>query len=188
MKNKPGFDIKPDGPISKEFLDRNIQTFTEAAEFVQHLPYHRNKNKTDLSTVFTDNCGTCSTKHGVLKLLANENNFEGLELVIGLFKMNATNTPAIAKTLEENQLDYIPEAHCYLKFNNEIMDFTKPDFKPANYINELIEEFIIAPTQVNDFKVSYHKDYLTKWLAENKTRLSPDEIWAIREQCIRDLS
>ncbi len=50
--------------------------------------------------------------------------------MLGIFKMNAENTPQITDILSKNQLNYIPEAHNYFKFQNEIFDFTK---KPQNH-------------------------------------------------------
>lgn len=111
MKNSLNFKIKPIGTISRHFLARNILTSREATKFVRQLSYGRNKNKADLTTLFNDNCGTCSTKHVLLKQLADENNFSGLKLMTGLFRMNSSNTPKISKTLKQNKLDYIPEAH-----------------------------------------------------------------------------
>ena len=67
MQQIPEFKIEQNGEISKEFLSRNILTFSQAALFVSQLPYGRNQNKNNLLTVFTDNCGTCSTKHALLK-------------------------------------------------------------------------------------------------------------------------
>ena len=37
--------------------------------------------------------------------------------------MNKKNTPEISVTLQKNQLEYIPEAHCYLKFEDQIRFF-----------------------------------------------------------------
>lgn len=185
----PDFEIKSAGRISQEFIKREVSTFAGAAFFIHHLPYGRNANKTDLRTVFSDGCGTCSTKHALLKQLAEENHFSGLRLMTGLFKMNSTNTPDITRTLKQYRLDYIPEAHNYLRYGEEILDFTKPGFHPSNYLKDLLEETEILPHQIADHKVAYHKHYLAQWLAENRQMgYSLEAIWAIREQCIRDLA
>ena len=126
--NSPDFQITSSDRISAAFLARNIYTFQQAAAFIQQLPYRRNSNKNDLLTVFTDNCGTCSTKHAVLKMLADENNFETFELVIGLFRMNAVNTSPVAETLHSNHLDYIPEAHCLSQIGSGDTGFHKAGF------------------------------------------------------------
>ncbi|MES2477589.1 MAG: hypothetical protein V4561_00755 [Bacteroidota bacterium] len=183
------FDIKPSGTISDCFLMHGITRFAQAAEFVKQLPYGRNKNKNNLTSLFTDNCGTCSTKHALLKLLADENKVSGLKLILGLFRMNRINTPKISATLKLHHLEYIPEAHNYLKWENKILDFTNRNSKAEDFEGELIEEIEIQPYQITDFKIAYHKQYLDGWLKEQASiNLSTDELWMIREQCIADLS
>jgi thiol-disulfide isomerase/thioredoxin len=187
--NLPHFDIQPVGEISKEFLVRNIVTFKNATDFIAKLDYGRNANKNDLKTLFTDNCGTCSTKHAVLKQLADENGFDEIKLVIGIFKMNAENTSEISKTLEKYNLEFIPEAHNYLKYRNQIFDFTKVDAKPSDFENDLMEELEIFPNQISSYKVDFHKKHLQNWLDKNpEIPFDLEEIWAIREQCIQDLA
>lgn len=189
MINQPDFDIKSMGQISKEFTDRNIVTFKQASLFIKQLAYGRNADKNNLATVFTDNCGTCSTKHALLKRLADENEFEKVKLIVGLFKMNKKNTPQVSSTLQKYNLEYIPEAHCYLKFEDQIIDLTKLNSKPTDFLDELIEEIEILPEQITDFKVNYHKNYLASWLDKNKQiNLSLNELWEIREECIQKLS
>ncbi|WP_313504412.1 hypothetical protein [Kaistella carnis] len=189
MKELPNFKIHPNGEISKEFLKLNILTFKEATEFIRKMKYGRNENKNNLKTVFVDNCGTCSTKHSLIKKLADENNFSEIKLVLGIFKMNSSNTKEIRQTLKTYNLEYLPEAHNYLKYDSEIYDFTKKDSKPTDFINELLEEIEIKPEQITNFKVNYHKEYLAKWLTENKKiKFTLNEIWKIREKCIENLT
>ena len=187
MDREPNFYISSRNDISQKFTELGIYNFQEAAKFIRMLPYGRNTDKNDLSTVFNENRGTCSTKHALLKQLSDENNFHGLILYIGVFKMNEENTPAIAMTLKRNNLEYIPEAHCYLKFNDIILDFTKRNSSPTDFINELIEEIEIFPDQITDFKTNYHKSFLMNWLKKANLNLSLNELWTIREQCIHDL-
>jgi hypothetical protein len=182
------FDIKATGAIATCFLNRNIGTFSQAAEFIKQLPYRRNENKDALTTVFTDQCGTCSTKHAVLKQLAIENKRNDLALMLGIFKMNGHNTPKIAGTLKQYNLQCIPEAHNYLKFEDRILDYTFPNSKSNNFEQDLLEEIIILPNQITNFKVAYHSAYLKKWLIGNYIPYSLDEIWDIRELCIQQLS
>lgn len=184
----PDFDIKPGGIISQEFLERNITSFARATAYIRMLPYGRNKNKNDLYTLFTDKCGTCSSKHALLKLLAEENNYNSLQLIVGLFKMHAKNTPAVEATLQKYKLTYIPEAHCYLRHHKHTLDFTTADSTPSDFLNDLLEEKVIQASQISDFKVRWHKKKLADWLSyNNEVNLTPAELWLIREQCIRDL-
>ncbi|MFD2909510.1 hypothetical protein ACFSX9_12290 [Flavobacterium ardleyense] len=189
MKELPDFEIKQNGEISKEFLSQNIYTFKDATVFIKKMKYGRNENKSDLKTIFSDNCGTCSTKHSILKKLADENNYSEIKLILGIFKMNSLNTYEIRETLKINRLEYIPEAHNYLKYKNEIYDFTKTDSKPSDFENELLEEIEILPNQITTYKVDYHKAYLEKWLNENrKIEFTLNDIWKVREECIKNLT
>lgn len=183
------FKINSTKPISEAFLKRNINDFYEASQFIKHLVYRRNSDKHNLFCVFEDHCGTCSTKHSLLKNLADENGETDLKLMLGIFKMNSENTPKIELILDKYHLDYIPEAHNYLKWNKEILDFTSQTWISQNFVPYLLEEIEIKPTDITDFKVNYHRQFLENWLLENpKINYKIDDIWKIREECIAALS
>lgn len=183
------FDIVSNQKISKLLKQNHCFDFLSASEFVRNLPYRRNLNKDNLTTVFTDNCGTCSTKHAILKTLAEENNQSNFKLILGIFRMNGENTPKIKSVLNNHNLIYIPEAHNYLKFKNQILDFTKKNSSENDFINDLLEEIEIEPHQINQFKIEFHKNYLKNWLDENsQIPYSLEELWKIREECIKALS
>ena len=185
----PDFHITADQPVSKAFTALNIHTFHHALSFIRSLPYGRNAEKTNLSAVLLDGFGTCSTKHAALKQLATEHDFIDLQLVLGMFRMNAANTPAIAATLKKHGLEYIPEAHCYLKYQEERTDCTHPSAKPEDFEADLLEEHNILPEQITTYKISYHRAFLSEWLSTQKNLpVSPEQLWEIREQCIRDLT
>lgn len=186
---KKNFDITSKLPVSKLFTDRHIVNFADACTFIKNLPYGRNANKNDLTTIFADNCGTCSTKHALLKQLAIENNADFVCLKLALFNMNGDNTPEIAQTLDQYGLQYIPEAHNYLTVNGQFVDCTKQNSPQDKIMANLYNEIEIEPKQITGFKVSYHQTFLKDWLLNN-----PDitfdlaELWSIREKCIADLS
>jgi len=189
MNKLPNFNIESKGEISEEFLKKSILTYNDASKYVQNLTYGRNLDKDDLKSVFKDNKGTCSTKHAVLKQLANENGLKNVKLMLGIFKMNGFNTPKIYKTLKSYNLDYIPEAHNYLKYNNRIYDFTKINSSPSNFESDLLYEIEIKSSEINQTKIQIHKNFLIDWLQQNPTiNYSIEELWSIREQCIQDLS
>jgi hypothetical protein len=183
------FDIKSSSTISQNFTSRQVNTFVDACNYIRQLPYKRNSNKADLSSVFVDQYGTCSTKHALLRQLAVENKEDKIKLILGVFKMSKLNTPQIGATLDMYGLTYILEAHNYLSFGNEIIDCTKTSFSVDNFVADLVAEIEIEPNQITDYKVNYHKQILQKWLSENsQINLSFNELWTIREQCIEDLS
>jgi len=37
------------------------------------------------------------------------------------------------------------------------------------------------------YKVDYHKKYIKEWISENSLSVTFDEIWSIREKCIKNL-
>ncbi|MGN6566571.1 MAG: hypothetical protein ACTHJ0_01395 [Flavipsychrobacter sp.] len=181
------FEIASGEKISLLFVERNIYTFSEAAQFIKALPYKRNTNKKDISCVLIDSHGTCSTKHALLKQLAHENGQGDFKLIMGIFRMNKRNTPIIAPILNQYGLEYIPEAHIYLKYHDLILDYTRKNSTPLDFLSDLLEEKEITPEEVVDFKVGYHKGFITKWQTKEHIDYSPLDLWDIREECINAL-
>jgi hypothetical protein len=162
--------------------------FETLIEKVKNIPYGRNANRYDFSLVLSENKGTCSSKHAFLKDFADNNGIENVKLFIGIFKMNEANTPKLGNLLSNNNIEYIPEAHCYLKINQVPVDITTVDSFYDKIKQDIIEEIEITPNQVCDFKVEYHKAFLKKWINETNQNNIFEEIWDIREQCILKLS
>jgi hypothetical protein len=167
--------------------EKGIKNWSELIDFTQKLPYGRNENREDFSLVIKENKGTCSSKHSFLKKVADLNNFGNVKLILGMYRMDNLNTPKIGDTILKSGLEYIPEAHCYLKLNNQRIDITNSNSDIENLICDIIEEIEIEPEQVNIFKVDYHKKYVQNWINENEIKLNFEEIWEIREQCIKKL-
>jgi len=183
----PDFAIQAKGPVSLAFLQKGLDSFAQAAAFVKTLPYGRNVDKSNILCVLADNVGTCSTKHALLQNLANENGIANMQLVLGIFAMDAINTPPIAPVLQQYRLTYIPEAHSYLRYEAQIIDCTA--ITPIQFEESLLEETTIAPHQITDFKVNWHRAYLQKWLAQHtEIPYTVAELWDIREYCIKALS
>ena len=159
----------------------------ETLNFVRHIPYGRNSNRKDFMLVISENRGTCSSKHAYLKDFALKNNIPNVKLLVGIYKMNEQNTK-IGKILSDNKLSFIPEAHCYLKIDNEIIDVTSKDADIDKIKADLVQEIEIEPYQVSDFKVNYHQNYIKNWITETNSKFTFDEIWEIREKCIELLS
>lgn len=162
--------------------------FRELIETVKNIPYGRNCNRYDFSLVLSENKGSCSSKHAFIKEFASKNNIENVQLFIGVFKMNEENTPKIGNILTTNNLRYIPEAHCYLKVNDVPIDVTSKESFYDKIKNEILIEIEIEPEQVIEYKVNYHQQFIKKWIIEKKINKSFEEIWKIRENCIKNLS
>ena len=183
------FNIHARGPLSDAFRGAGAASFSLACGFVRRIPYRRNREKGNLLAIFHEQCGTCSSKHAALKQLAIENSFDGIELVIGVYRMNGYNTPKVNPVLKRHGLDHIPEAHCYLKYCGEIIDCTTLHSKGDDFKNDLLEEITIEPGQAADFKTAWHKNYLQNWLVQNAAlSFGFQELWQLREECIEALS
>ncbi len=184
------FKINPVGNVSEAFLANGISQFSDAAQWVMNLRYARNEgNKSEPLILFNEKCGTCSTKHALLKRLIDEHHVAGFSLMVGIFNMGAQNTPKIKNVLEKYNLAYIPEAHCYLLNEAVAYDFTSKAIKKANITDEIISATPILPEQCDIYKKEIHQVYLKNWLLTHpEIKYSLEEIWRIRESCIKALS
>ena len=165
-----------------------ITSWNELTKFVKNLPYGRNKNRTDFGLVLSEKRGGCSSKHAFLKSMADLNKIPNISLVLGMYRMNVSNTPKIGTELTKNGIDYIPEAHCYLKINDIRNDLTTKESEFKNIEKDLIQEIDIQPEQVVDFKVAYHKAFIKNWLKTTNSKFNFEQIWFIREKCIKNLT
>ena len=168
--------------------EKGIQNWEQLMNFVKNIPYGRNANRTDLSLIIKENKGSCSSKHAFLAKIADLNNIREVKLILGIYKMNNSNTPGIGDELVNNSIEHIPEAHCYLKINENYVDLTTADSDFLKLKSDILEEIEIEPEQVADFKVNFHRNYLKKWIETSNQKMTFDEIWKIREQCIKNLS
>lgn len=183
------FPLLPGNEISNRFLESNIVDFSSAILYIQDLPYRRNSHKNHPSVVLDEQCGTCSTKHALLKSLAEENDKSVVRLMMGIYKMNASNTKSVKEVLEKYKLDYIPEAHNYLKMGSKIIDATKRGFANTLFANDLLHEEEINPNQIGNYKLNQHREYLKDWLHANpQIAYHPQELWEIREECIEAIT
>jgi hypothetical protein len=132
--------------------------------------------------------GTCSTKHAFIKQLAIEAQQEAVQLCLGIYQMNEANTKGVGKVLNNYNLDYIPEAHSYLKIDGNIIDITHPKSNKTLFVNSLLKEEAIQPQQISTYKVNWHQNFLKQWLTTAQLPYSFQEIWNIREECIASLS
>lgn len=168
--------------------EKGIETWQELLAFVRLLPYGRNENRHDSSLVISEMKGTCSSKHALLKRIADYNHIPQVKLILGIYKMNQSNTPGIGNILEKQSLDYIPEAHCYLNINGQRRDFTSQHADINHIQNEILSEIEIQADQVKEYKMQYHQDYIKKWLERENSPYTFEQIWEFREKCIENLN
>ena len=185
------FTISAHFELSLRFTDLNITDFAAALKYIQHLPYGRNSKDGSLMRVMDEKRGTCSTKNALLHTLCMENGKQGFDLTLGIFNMDAENTPEIQPVLRKYRLTYIPEAHVYLKNKTAIIDATYPKGHTA-WIKAIVSEEEIESNDIGAYKMKYHKSYLDKWRKESKDKAiikySTEQLWDIREECIAAMS
>jgi len=179
--------LKSDGLITTMARQYGINNWNALVEHVRSLPYGRNSDRSDFTLVLSEAKGSCSSKHTLLKLAADENHID-VRLFLGIYKMSAQNTKGIGNALDDSGLKYIPEAHCYLMIGKERFDFTNPHADITLIEPDILQEFEISPAQVVDFKVRTHQEFIRQWIKSENNNLSFDEIWAFRERCISRLS
>lgn len=167
--------------------DKNIVYWKDLLIYIRELPYGRNTNREDFSLVIKELRGTCSSKHAFLKEIADRNGIEKVKLILGIYKMNENNTPKINNTLSKVGIKYIPEAHCFLKIENIVLDLTMNDSNFEKIKEDVIKEIEINADDVGEFKVEFHKNYLKNWIEKENMKISFEEIWKQREKCIRKL-
>ncbi len=165
-----------------------ISDFKSICIYVQKLPYGRNSNRHQPELVMKEAKGTCSSKHAFLKMVADRNQHNEVKLILGIFKMNHLNTPGIGNILVNAKVDFIPEAHCYLKIGDRRYDFTNSESDISKIQKDILGEKEIKPQSVAEFKVKFHQSFLKNWLKENETPYSFNEIWKLREDCIKALA
>lgn len=182
------FEINNGSEEGRACLSLGLTTFRSACDFVAALPYARNLHKSEVLCVLHERRGTCSTKHRFLKSLADAHGNGGqLSLHIGIFMMGEENTPRVGSILQQHQLKSIPEAHCYLRYNEEICDLTFAH-STIDFASTLQEEYTADAAHVHQLKEMWHRAFMAKWAMHLEPALTPEQAWAIREQCIAQLS
>lgn len=171
-------DIIESGCVTWEGLVRSVRNFK----------YGRNERRDAFDQVWYNRIGTCSTKHAFLYQIAQVNGFENIQLVVGVYLMTEDNTPQVSEVLERHELTGIPEAHTYLKVGANYLDATSNTSSYEAFANDILEERFVQPDFLIADKITYHREFLRKWIETTGSTLSLDQLWAIREACIQTLS
>ncbi len=182
------FKLDKAKPYSKLCIDEGFNDFESISDYFKSLPYGRNSDRSNFKLVLTERKGTCASKHAFLKELAIENYQASVKLFIGVYKMNDKNTSGVEPILSKYKLDYLPQAHTYLKINGELSDITRSVESELNFMDDLIFEEEITPNQVLDYKRELHQKYLKEWIKKEEMDYTFEEIWSIREEGIEILS
>ncbi len=185
----PAAPLQPAGQTAADFIARGITDFRAAGRYLHQLPYGRNADRSDFRLVLPEGRGTCSTKHALLAALAREQNLP-VVLTLGIYEMHERNTPGVGVVLKRYGLHYLPEAHCYLRYEGIRIDITRSGTEPTEPIDRFLYEEAIVPAQIGDYKVQLHQRFLRNWIADKDLLGSRSfaEVWKIREECIAALA
>ncbi|TXI87025.1 MAG: hypothetical protein E6Q37_02905 [Crocinitomicaceae bacterium] len=180
----PTFNIIDFGPVSKAFLARGINDFSNACLHVQSLPFARIDNPIDFLSVLSEGKGTCSTKHALLATLALENGREDIELMVGIYLIDEVTHPQLKTVFIEHGIIGVPENHAFLRCGQQRYDFSRSDWSIVDFEHRIVREQRCDPNQMHDWKPMIHKHYIGGWLKRQQIDLTIDQIWAIREKCV----
>lgn len=174
------------GILSQSAADIGLNSLSMLLEWVQNLPYGRNSDRANYHLPFTEKKGSCSTKHALVKAIALENDWPGIDLCLGFFSMNGLNTPAVAATLAEHYLNAIPEAHTFLRIDGHYTDLTGAQLLISE--TDIEDEMEIEPEDIGLLKEVMHRGRIAEWKEDEHISLSNEEIWKVREKCIAVLA
>jgi hypothetical protein len=186
----PNVPLRVAGPVTAEFMARDIADFQAAGRYLQGLPYGRTADRADFSAVLHEGRGTCSTKHALLATLAHEQQL-AVVLTLGIYDMHEHNTPGVGRVLARYGLVSLPEAHCYLTYRGTRIDVTRSGAAPAEPITRFLHEEAIVPEQIGEYKVALHRHCMQEWVRKHLQTvngLSFERLWRIREECIAALA
>ena len=188
MEKLFNFKLDETKPYSTLCINEGFHDFESICAYLKSLPYGRNSDTSNFKLVLTEKKGTCASKHAFLKEIAVENNQESIKLYVGVHKMTTKNTPGIEPLFTKYNLDYLPQAHTYLKINCELLDVTSSVVSESSFMDDLFFEEEITPNQVLDYKRNMHQNFLKEWVKKESINYTFDDLWSIREEGIQILS
>jgi hypothetical protein len=154
----PDKPINNIGPVARQFLRLGIHRFQEACRYVHGLPYGYNSNRDDLMILFTENYGSCTTKHAVIATLAVELQL-AIEKCIGIYAMIEDLVTGTETILQTYELPYVPMVHCFLVYKDFRVDLSEGNRngKNAHIEHFLHTEKVIADISAKDEYLLYRK-------------------------------
>ena len=141
---------------------------------MHQLPYGYNSDRDDLMTLFTEEMGSCTTKHAVIASLAEE-----LELPIvksiGIYAMTEKIVSGTDRILNKYALPYLPMVHCFLEYENCRVDLTEGNH---NGKNRSLESFLYTQRVVPN--ISAKDEYLLNRQTLKEKVLNDDEMQGVQ--------
>jgi len=185
IKQLPNKEIKGSGCVGKKFVELEIDDFHRACGWVRDLPYGYNSNHSDPLIIFAERRGICSTKHGVIALLAQELGLD-VHRMLGFYKLDENIVSGIHEILEKHGLSYIPQIHCFLSFHMNFVDLTKDDCHARKKgLDEFDVMFRVQPDLSEMEELEYYKLGLEYYIMsdEKLANVEKDDLVAILQEC-----
>ncbi|MFX0082720.1 MAG: hypothetical protein ACFE94_13300 [Candidatus Hodarchaeota archaeon] len=176
--NLPDTEIKPNGEISKYFLELGITSFKGACKYVHNMEYGYNTTYKEKMILFIEQMGTCTTKHAVIGGLAEELNIP-LYKHVGIYKFTEEISTGANEILKKYNIPYVPMAHCFLVYKDFRFDLTEGN---CNGKNTTIESFI-HEEKVHPF-ISRKDEYLLYKKVLKEQVLQSTEMVGVKERSL----
>ncbi len=161
----PETDIQPNGIISEQFLKRQVTSFRAACRWVKALPYGSNSDPGNSLLLFKEGQGTCTTKHGAIARLAQEQNLS-VSKNLGFYRLNDEIVTGVNTLLVRHGLSFIPQTHCFLAYESYRVDLTEGN---CNGKNQTIEDYdFVVPVQPDlssQQEQVLYREYLQRYFA-----------------------
>jgi len=160
IETLPNVTLQPRGLVSERYLQQGLQTFHEACQWTKALPYGTNFNNEDSLILFEEGHGTCTTKHGAIARLAQEHNLP-IHKHLGFYRLNDEMVTGITPLLAPYGLEFIPQIHCFLVYENYRVDLTEGN---CNGKNKTIEDYDFVVQVPPDLSREQHQAYYLEYL------------------------
>ncbi|MCR9170922.1 MAG: hypothetical protein NXI10_00405 [bacterium] len=181
-------ELVSNDPLTLDIIESGCVTWEDLVRSVRNFKYGRGEDRGDFESVWYRRMGTCSTKHGFLYQIAQLNELDSVELLVGIYLMTPENTPKVKDVLNSYQLDGIPEAHCYLKVGGTYVDATSNSSSYEKIASDILQERTVEPEFLITEKIQHHRKFLRSWLKLANAPYSEEKLWKIREECIAALT
>ena len=186
----PNVALQPGDPIADQCLQRGLTTFHEACQWIKALPYGANSSSEDSLILFEEGYGNCTTKHGAIARLANAHNL-AISKHLGFYRLNDDIVTGVKAILQPHGLDFIPQSHCFLVYEDYRVDLTVGN---CNGKNKTIEDYDFVTQVAPDLTEAQHQaiylDYLRRYysIAPQLATLGEDQVFELLLSCDRQLS
>jgi hypothetical protein len=185
----PDAMLQAHGPIAEQFLQQGLKTFHEACRWTKNLPYAANSNSENSLILFEEGYGNCTTKHGAIARLAQEHSLP-VHKNLGFYRLNDAIVTGVNALLQPYGLDFVPQIHCFLVYEECRVDLTEGN---CNGKNKTIEDYDFVIQVAPDLPRAQHQAYYLEFLrrygafSPQLTTLSDTTVMDLLAACDRQL-